>query len=148
MNKIKNKLFENINYFNKKDNIIKEGVEFITDNEGNKHYFRDDDVICYAFGYLDNNLIISNNHGTHGEAIRDYLNMKDRDINVDYVKFDNLRKNLKYEGRLWITFETISLREIVSNNVINDLKQDFKKYFPNKDFSNFKIEMGRTLSYA
>ena len=147
MNKIKklrNRLFENIIYLNKKDKI-REGVEKLTDNEGDIHYFRDDSAITYAFGYINNTLILSKNHGTHGEAVMQYLNMKSNEI--DYTMFDKVIKTLKYEGRLWLNFDTISFRDqFVPDHIINQVKQDLKKYFPNKDFSKFNIDIKKYQS--
>lgn len=144
MNKIKllrNRLFENIIYLDKKDKI-KEGVEKLTDTDGDIHYFRDDDVTTYAFGYIKNDLILSQNHGTHGEAVKLYLGLKPNEINFDYNYFNKAYKDLKYEGRIWLNFNTISFRDqFVPDYIINKLKEDLKKYFPNKDFNNFKIDI-------
>jgi hypothetical protein len=137
--KLRNRLFENIAFLNKKDKI-REGVEKLIDIDGDQHYFRDDSAITYAFGFINNTLILSKNHGTHGEAVMQYLNMRDNEI--DYTMFDKVIKSLKYEGRLWLNFDTISFRDsFVPDRIINQVKEDLKKYFPNKDFNNFKIDI-------
>jgi hypothetical protein len=149
MNKIKNlrnRLFENIIYLNKKDKI-REGVEKLTDDEGDIHYFRDDSAITYAFGFINNDLILSKNHGTHGEAIKEYIGMKTNERDFDFTMFNKVAKSIKYEGRLWLNFDTISFRDqFVPDHIINQVKQDLKKYFPNKDFSNFKIDIKKYQS--
>lgn len=144
LKQLRNRLFENIIYLNKKDKI-KEGVEKLTDNEGDVHYFRDDSAITYAFGYINNTLILSKNHGSHGDAVMQYLNMKSNEI--DYTMFDKVIKTLKYEGRLWLNFDTISFRDqFVPDHIINQVKQDLKKYFPNKDFNNFNVDIKKYQS--
>jgi len=144
LKKLRNRLFENIIYLNKKDKI-KEGVERLTSDDGDIHYFRDDSAITYAFGYINNDLILSKNHGTHGEAVMQYLDMKSNEI--DYTMFDKVIKTLKYEGRLWLNFDTISFRDqYIPNNIINQVEQDLKKYFPNKDFTKFNIDIKKYQS--
>ena len=48
---------------------LNERVEFLTEPNQTKHYFRDYNELTYAFGFIGDDLVLSKIHGTHGDAV-------------------------------------------------------------------------------
>src|SRR5271157_3790091 len=119
---------------------LNENIEYLTDKDDIEHYYRDEGEMTYSFAFIKDIFIISSLNKMHGDAVKSFLNMKATESDVDYTMFDKIYKDIKYEGRLWMNYDTIIFRDsYVPESIINKTIESLKKYFPNKDFSKFKI---------
>ena len=120
-----------------------EGVEYVTDKNGDRHHFRDNDVENNAFGIVNDVVLFSKNNDTHGNMIMNYFNLNKNGI-LDYEAFDKIYKSMYYSGRIWSNFKLISFwNSYVPQGIIYDIQKALTKQYPNEDTSNYEIEYGK-----
>ena len=114
---------------------LNEGVEYMTDKEGNKHHFRDKDINCFAFALYDNQINLSSKNNTHGELI-----VKNFGVKYDDNAFYKINGKLQARGRVWLDFKVISFWFEPTDEILEIVKSELQRIFKNEDISKYKVE--------
>lgn len=127
--------------------IIKENPDKVYKETSNKDYItlQWDDTDAYAFGIINDKMVISNAEDTHLD-IRWY----DRYKNIEGIKKATNRNDFKHSGRIWINDRVISFWDPPKTNselkkILHQIEDEFKKVFPELNvrhlWDNYKIEV-------